>query len=952
MAEDEITLDFSKIKDFFKGDKRNRNDSANNDDKRSLDASKVQDSGNREESRDLATVKKPEDDEISLDFSKVKAWFKSDKGSKRAGGEGDEISLDLASIKSAFTSIDKYKVLLLILIPLIISIHFRLQPVNLPITDDWARDSVNNFYKNNIRNEINQRYPTLPEANKNLQVEKQFDILLKEQGDMIEQQIEQTSLQFKQEFKDDSGQTYLLAIDPYFWLRFVENIEKNGHPGDEIRDGEPYDNHFIAPNGRPVGPGVTHSYIEYYMYKIMSVFKKDISPMAAAFYVPVILAALCVIPTFFIAKKVAGNSGGFFASIMVAIHAAFLTRTAGGFADTDAYNVLFPLLITWLFFEAFENKDKKKVVLFCSLAGLFLGVYSRIWVGWWYIFGFLVGTSVLYLAYHIIMSYLHMEKANKSRRIVINSVFLILFFIASSVIFVSWISDFHTFTKVYTAPLSFTRIKTVGAGTIWPNVYTTVAEQNEVSVSGIISNIGGRFLFYLSLVGILLTLLRKDKYGLVDVKYPILLSIWFVSTIYASTKGVRWVLLLVPAFSIALGAFIGIIAERVPKLISGGLGVDKRISQVVIIAVLALLFMAPFNRAKDVAKREIPSMNDAWVRSLDKIKTNSSENAIINSWWDFGHWFKYWADRPVTFDGTSQNTPQAHWIGRTLLTDNEEEAVALLRMVDCGGNNAWLTLDEELGDGLKAVRIVKEIIMMEKADARRLLLEEVDEETADNVLELTHCNPPEDFFIASEDMVGKSGVWAHFGSWNFTRADMVWKVKPTDIEEGKQILMERFGLDEETADIFYYQIQTEDPNHWIADWPSYASGVVGCSVNEDLVSCGNGINFNMTSEDAYVDSAQGRKYPKSCSFVDEDGEFREISYEEDLLVANDGRHLSVAIIPNGDGFQSILMVPELTSSMFTRMFYFKGHGLKYFKPFWTDRDVTGLDIYVYKVEWP
>jgi len=47
-------------------------------------------------------------------------------------------------------------------------------------------------------------------------------------------------------------------------------------------------------------------------------------------------------------------------------------------------------------------------------------------------------------------------------------------------------------------------------------------------------------------------------------------------------------------------------------------------------------------------------MNDGWYESLTKIKQNASEDAIINSWWDFGHWFKAVGDRAVTFDGTPQ----------------------------------------------------------------------------------------------------------------------------------------------------------------------------------------------------------------------------------------------------------------------------------------------------------
>ena len=83
----------------------------------------------------------------------------------------------------------------------------------------------------------------------------------------------------------------------------------------------------------------------------------------------------------------------------------------------------------------------------------------------------------------------------------------------------------------------------------------------------------------------------------------------------------------------------------------------------------------------------------------------------MNSWWDFGHHFKFISDRAVTFDGGTQNSPQAHWIGRVLQTDNEEEAIAILRMLDCGANSAFKLALEETNDPLISVSLVKDIIM-------------------------------------------------------------------------------------------------------------------------------------------------------------------------------------------------------------------------------------------------
>ncbi|MFH1399423.1 MAG: STT3 domain-containing protein [Candidatus Woesearchaeota archaeon] len=912
------------------------------------------------------------EDDISIDLSKISGLFKpksKPKREKSAEKQEDDLSLDLGSIKSVFKHNDKssddfalgdlssaFKLLGRYIIPIIListfllSVYLRMQPAYLPITDKWAQDSVYAYYKNTILSGVNQKYPNLPTANKNELVNEEFSKLLAEKRTEISQQISSTSQQFKKELQDEHGQTYLLAIDPYYWLRFVENKVNLGHYGDEVVDGRQFDNHFMAPNGRVIGEDDFHIRFEYWMYKVMNFFNKDVYPMKAAFYVPILLAALCVIPAFFIARKIGGNTGGFFAALMVAMHSAFLSRTAGGFADTDAYNVLFPLLITWLFLEAFDEKDPKKTLLYSLISGFFVGIYSFTWGGWWYIFDFLVGVAGLYIAYYVFTNRDGLLKG-KSRKQLAEFIFDVGAFVIASALFVCLFTGWHNFARTATGPIGFIRLKEVGRGTIWPNVYTTVAEQNELSLDQVVASIGGKLLLLISIIGVAMTLLKKDKHGKIEIRYAILLSIWMLSTIYASTKGVRFLLLLVPAYSIALGVFMGVASKYVSQFFSKELRINQSMAKAVVILLMLLLFIGPFKQAKVTAEGQIPSVNDAWVRSLNVIKTNSSDNAIVNSWWDFGHWFKYWADRPVTFDGTSQNTPQAHWIGKVLLTENEDMAIAILRMVDCGGNDAFVMIENATNDSLKAVKLTREIIMLDRTAAKQRLIEVMPDNDVEKVLEKSHCEPPEDFFITSEDMVGKSGVWAHFGSWNFTKSDMVARVKSKNRNEGIKILQDRFGLSSEEADRYYYEIKTQDADSWIAPWPSFASGLSTCKTEGEIISCTNSIKFNITSEEAYVDTPQGKLRPKSFSYVDKQGTFRNIQYTEQLIKGNNGVTLGAALFPVGGSYQSVLMAPELTGSLFTRLFYFGGTGLKHFALVHSDRDLTGLDIYVWKVNW-
>ena len=141
-------------------------------------------------------------------------------------------------------------------------------------------------------------------------------------------------------------------------------------------------------------------------------------------------------------------------------------------------------------------------------------------------------------------------------------------------------------------------------------------------------------------------------------------------------------------------------------------------------------------------------------------------------------------------------------------TNSEAESVAILRMLDCGSNNAFEEVNKKYQDTEKSQNVISEIILMSKENAKQKLLSlEFTEDETTKILELTHCNPPEDYFITSEDMVGKAGVWAHFGLWDFDKAFIINEVKPKDVVEGTKILQERFGYSEEEASKIYYDVQ-------------------------------------------------------------------------------------------------------------------------------------------------
>ncbi|MBI2658048.1 hypothetical protein HYX08_05135 [Candidatus Woesearchaeota archaeon] len=981
--DEEISIDLGKIKNFFKGSKKEE--------------------GKEGDKQEASKEEKSDDIEFSFDMAKIKKFFKpGEKGPKA----DDDISVDWNKFTHFFK---KYGVVFIALVPIILAVYIRAQAGSLPVTDDWAASTVINSVRLQIRSSIDQQYPNLPDANKNALVEAELQKVISQSRGQIDETIKSYSKSFKSLFQDDSGRLYMPDIDPYYWYRYAKNIAEHGHPGDILKDGRPFDTYQLAPNGRFVVPDMFHSYSSAYFYKFLHFLIPGLELMRSMFYLTIFISALCVLLVFLIGRKIAGNTGGFFAGLIMAVNGAFLSRSLH--PDNDIWVIFFPLLVTWLFVTTIDLKNTLRIIIISLIAGLFTGLFTNAWSGWWYIFDFLLATIFFTFVYLALANFSDIRKSVKSvfSNPDLRSVIIVgLVYFVSTALFATLFSGFSQFSNSFIGPLSFQSIKApVQATSLWPNVLTTVAELNEGSIDGIINSIGGKFLFYISLLGLILSISRSDGmkrfdfayiigtamfYGLYfmlrrlgfsisimvllawillpiiirigisvyrkdssyDFKLAILLSLWIVSTIFASIKGIRFTLLLAPAFSVAFGVALGKIYFYLSRMLSKEFKIHKVVGSSILIMLLLLMYIGPTKAALGAASSDIPIVNDAWYNALTSIKQSSGKDAVITSWWDFGHHFKALAERRVTFDGTTQTSEAAHWVGKLLMTSSEEEAAGILRMLDCGSNRGFSKINEVKSDTHQSLKILKEIILLGREEAEKKLRElGFSGDQIKSILSYTHCQPPEAYFIASNDMIGKSGVWGHFGSWNFEKADIWANARRMPQEEAAQYMMKKFNYTREKAENTYFEIQSissdKEANDWIAPWPGYG-GVVSCNKNDKgIYICGNGFQIDMAGHDVYAAAQQGTVRPKIAAFTTESG----------LLIREFGNStldFGITIIPvNENEVRAVLSSKELTGGMFTRMFYMQGHGLRYFKLADHQLILQGssleTNVYVYKIDW-
>lgn len=986
-------------------------------------------------------------EEITLDLSRIKKLFSTENFRKHS----------------------TLLTFLLILIPVIFTVYIRLQPQYLPQTDVWAENSVNNYFRNQIASAINAQYPNLPAQNKEALINQQFAEFRKNNAEMLAEQIKLTSAYFKSGFQykeNNHTYTFLGDLDSYFFLRYARNLVEKGSYCDEIRNGECIDNHMYAPLGAEIGPTM-HPYGIYYLYKFLNLLDKRVNLMQASFYLPTFLAVIAAIAAFFVGKKMMNTVAGFFTSMFLALSPMFLSRTLG--SDTDIWNITFVLLVLWVFLEAFEAKSTRNRIILSALIGVVCAAFNFAWGGWWYIFDFMLATLLIYLIFMVLRNLLiHKGFKNNAKKIfskdIVDSAIVLVIMFLSCFIFISLTSSTHSFTNAFTEPfVRFTTSQEAAKANYWPNILTTVAEMNDASIDTIVlqTAFGSKPLFALALLGVVLLLVRKKPslkeylligasailfiflvsktaFGLnpyiylfltalpvavlmifllldknrgedleVDIKPAILLIIWFVGMMLASTKGVRFILMVIPAFAVALGAAIGYIYQYLVIMLKSEFKIPEKITKPAIFILLCFLLVTPVKMGVATGNSFTPSMTKGWWDTLEKIRMESKPDAIINSWWDFGHWFKYVADRRVTVDGAGQHYQLAHWMGTVLVSNDEERAVNTLRMLDCGSFESYEMIFAETNDVLKSVGLLKTIILQDEDKARKTLEEAgISKETINEIMAHVFCNPPENYLITSEDMVGKAGVWAHFGLWNFTKAYMIREVKPKKLEQGVAILKEKFNYSDSEATNLYYELQAlqsdREMNDWIAPWPNYLTGQwTQCKlvIDENTTSEKNQTN-NDANNTTHTTSSEPTKNVKGlmlCTIGREisrnnqartiiEGAILDLSNYHNSSVIIGSYDLSTnyrigqgKIIPahfvlfKEDGIEKVEMEnatfpydvlidlvenrtlmcdPHLSESLFTKLFYLDGRYTTRFENFSEITDITGAKISVWKVKWP
>jgi asparagine N-glycosylation enzyme membrane subunit Stt3 len=652
---------------------------------------------------------------------------------------------------------------------------------------------------------------------------------------------------------DGRAYVYLGDIDSYLWLRHARNYLRTGTTCDAIVDGECRDTFATAPVGQPmIYARSLHIAAIVGLHRVITAIAPEYPLAATAYWIPVLVGVLGVVPAFAIGSRLAGPVGGLVAAVVIGTDPLFLSRSIG--SDNDVWNVVVPLFAAWAAIEALAAVRPARQAALAAVAALMVGVHAAVWRGWLFTYAvLLVG-----IAAASVLAVLEADARGRiGARIRGAALILGVFWAVAAVgaIAAGAGREYLALPATLVAALFGTAAPVASSEVAWPDVFQTVSELARPGLHGIAATLHGPLYFFVAWLGLLLILLPERGWRwwhyllLIGGNYlyryllttpvwsplalvallglplaggvalwlatprtgadrgrrgALVVVAWFLAALFQAYGGHRFILLVVAPTGILFGVALGRLHGWLVRVTTPLAGRYAAVLRPVLFVAVVAVAIQPVQRGVAAARSAVPLMNDAWWDTLTGIRDGSPPDTIVNTWWDYGHWVKYVAERRVSVDGGTLGTRVPHWIGRALLAPSEHETIGLLRMLNCGSD---VTADGAYGrllaagiDPIAAHGIVVAITGLERDAARGVLAARgVDRDTSEGVLRATHCPPPPARLVLTSHMVAVASTWHYLGGWDPLRAWVATAVRERPAAEIVAELVRRFGIAEDEA---------------------------------------------------------------------------------------------------------------------------------------------------------
>ncbi|MCF7908114.1 MAG: hypothetical protein K9L86_04500 [Candidatus Omnitrophica bacterium] len=841
----------------------------------------------------------------------------------------------------------KVTIFLILATVLGLNVYLRLFPANFPQLKKRAHLNIEDRMLSQAREFTQKQYPGYNSLIKE-KIAKQVVKEGRKNSKGFKLRVNKEYERLKSQYQDDSGQTYLLEVDPYCRKRFTRLTLENGYPGNKIVDGKIYDKFMLAPQGGLVPPERFLYYFSAYLYRAVSFIFPNLSLEKFVFYLPVFLTFVFCIVLYLFCRYFFSNISGIFAIIFIGLSPVFIHRSSAGWFDQDVFNVLFPLLIVWFLGIGLKSKTFIQIVKYSLLASLLLGLYAFSWVGWWFIFAVIVIFFLATLANNFCLHFKDRDTLKKK-----NAPYLVSLavFLSGSVIFCLLIAKVEPFSFLYGSLASNLRLGNSLSFSIWPSVLYTVSELKQGSFTSIPVYTGGWAIFMLSLFGLLWTYLREKRGKRADI--VLILSCWTFVMFFASLKGLRFTQFLFVPLGIFLSVSLGDVWRLLPNWVRG-VSSHKVRSGLILSAVclICLVVSIPVRRSFSQASIQFPILNDGWYDLMIQIKEKTPENSVINSWWDYGNWFKEIANRRTLVDPQIQDAPITYWMARVFLAGNEEEAVRILRMINNSSDALFDQINSFLGDDFSSIVFLNKILRSEEKNIEAIFKEyKIPKGLAKKIKDVIFVKiPAPAYLFIDETMIYKISAISFLGNWNFAK---VYIIKHQDLPKLEVInnLFRVFGLKQSEAELLYEEVMFSrigrEVNEVVSEKWTFPLYLAAGREDSGTVYFDNGIVLALNSSRATMFQQPEKKF-KELSFT--------FIFDGDNLTYNESK-MSQPMRFNSGGFffkdngqWKCIGVSNkaLGESLLAKLYFTKAKTLDYFEPFIA---LDKANLYAFKIKW-
>jgi dolichyl-diphosphooligosaccharide--protein glycosyltransferase len=457
----------------------------------------------------------------------------------------------------------------------------------------------------------------------------------------------------------------------------------------------------------------------------------------------------------------------------------------------------------------------------------------------------------------------------------------------------------------------------LASGNFWPNLINSIAELERPSLKVALDYLGGAFVFWPGILACLAVFFLSLSRGVLsnlrerDFIAAALLA-WLIAGTFLCYFGRRFILFLAVPIALSLCAGLEMLYNSMVAN-QQRLYFLRKLNPKFYRAFLGCFFLAaafiPLHNASSFSY-DLP-INRTWVAMLTYIRDNTPRQSIINTNWSEGEYIMAIAKRGTIMDAHwKYGSVVPYWFCRALLSDSEEEAYGIIRMINSGGGLAITELSEALNyDRPAALELLRKLILLTKEQGQALLTPLIHDRVRLNKI-LGHIYDVEHpvYLLVHYSMPGYMEWMSKAANWNLNGPAAASYRFYTDYSQKK-------FLGPGSTVLFNNGIEAN-----ISNLTAIYRGRLGASSGPWLVA-GNFI------------------------FADREGIKENGNPEGDANYSVLLRQLDAMT------YKATLLSSPLARSLFFKLYFLEGLGLKHFKlAHHESRQGNSDDIYLYKVE--